>query len=116
MHLPDALDDCGDVPGLELYRATAAHMASHMMYSTAPISTEGLSPAQMFFIGQIEDARIEYKAINEFPGLKKLWRSLMDVASEDKVEHPTMSLLERFAVMLLDDSVTCDDQELNALA
>ncbi|NOQ88592.1 MAG: VWA domain-containing protein, partial [Gammaproteobacteria bacterium] len=116
LHLPDALDDCGDVPGLELYRATAAHMASHMMYSTAPISAEGLSPAQMFFIGQIEDARIEYKAISEFPGLKKLWRSLMDVASEEKVEHPTMTVLERFAVMLLDDSVSCDDAELNALA
>ncbi|MFV2005620.1 MAG: VWA domain-containing protein, partial [Gammaproteobacteria bacterium] len=93
LHLPDALDDCGDVPGLELYRATAAHMAAHMMYSTAPISAEGLSPAQMFFIGLVEDARIEYKAINEFPGLKKLWRSLMDVPGEEKVEHPTMPLL-----------------------
>ncbi len=120
LHLPDALDDCGDIPGLELYRATAAHMASHMMYSTAPISAEGLSPAQMFFIGLVEDARIEYKAINEFPGLKKLWRSLMDVPREDKgeekAEHPTMPLLEKFSIMLLDSTVNSDDKELNALA
>ena len=116
LHLPDALDDCGDIAGLELYRATAAHMASHMVYSSAPISAEGLSPAQMFFIGLVEDARIEYKAISAFPGLKKLWRSLMDVPGEEKVEHPTMPILEHFAVMMLDDTVTSDDEELNVLA
>lgn len=116
LHLPDALDDCGDIPGLELYRATAAHMASHMMYSSEPISAEGLSPAQMFFIGLVEDARIEYKAINEFPGLKKLWHSLMDVISEEKPEHPTMPMLEHFAVMLLDATITSDDEELNVIA
>ncbi len=116
LHLPDALDDCGDIPGLELYRATAAHMAAHIVYSSAPISAEGLSPAQMFFIGLIEDARVEYKAINEFPGLKKLWRSLMAVPGEEKVEHPSMPLLERFAMMLLDDATTSADEELNVLA
>ncbi len=116
LHLPDAVDDYSDITGLELYRATAAHMASHMMYSTAPISAEGLSPAQMFFIGLMEDARIEYKAISEFPGLKKLWRSLMNVSSEEKVEHPTMQLLEQFSVMLLDEKVTSDDKQLNEFA
>lgn len=115
-HLPDALDDCGDVPGLELYRATAAHMAAHMQYSSSPISAEGLSPAQMFFIGQVEDARVEYKAIQEFPGLKKLWRSLMNVEGEEKIEHPTMPILMHFSKMLLDSTVTSDDAELNTIA
>lgn len=116
LHLPDALDDYGDVAGLEVYRATAAHMAAHMVYSSAPISAEGLSPAQMFFIGLIEDARIEYKAISEFPGLKKLWRMLMEVPSEEKPEHPTMPLLEQFSLMLLDETASSDDQELNVFA
>jgi hypothetical protein len=116
LHLPDALDNYGDVPGLEVYRATAAHMAAHMSYSTVPISAEGLSPAQMFFIGLIEDARVEYKAVKDFPGLKKLWRTLMEVPSEEKPEHPTMPILEHFALMLLDDSLSSDDQELNTLA
>ncbi len=116
LHLPDALDDCGDIPGLELYRATAAHMASHMIYSSEPISAEGLSPAQMFFIGLVEDARVEYKAINEFPGLKKLWLSLMNVPSEEKVEHPTMTVLEHFSKMLLDITQSSDDNELNVIA
>lgn len=118
LHLPDALDDYGDVAGLEVYRATSAHMAAHMAYSTAPISAEGLSPAQMFFIGLIEDARIEYKAIKEFPGLKKLWRSIMEVPhdADAKIEHPSMPILERFAISLLDSAISIDDEQLNELA
>ncbi|WP_455208795.1 VWA domain-containing protein [Kaarinaea lacus] len=116
IHMPDAVDDFGEVPGLELYRATAAHMAAHLCYTESRISAEQLSPAQMFFIAFIEDARVEYKAIAEFPGLKKLWRSLLDAEYEGDVEHPAMIVLERLALMLLDSGVTCDDEELNAFA
>ena len=112
--MPDAVDDINDIKGLELYRATAAHMASHLCYSTSAISAEQLSPAQMFFIGFIEDARIEYKAINAFPGLRKLWRSLLDVDYEEGVEHPSMLVLERIALMLIDSNVASDDQELDS--
>jgi len=114
LHLPDALDDIGDVPGLEVYRATSAHMAAHMVYSSAPISAEELSPAQMFFIGLLEDARVEYKAVQEFPGLKRLWKSLIEVSHEDAPEHPTMPILEHVALMLLDASVRIKDVELSA--
>ena len=115
-HLPDAVDDIGQdenkIKGLELYRATAAHMASHLCYTSAPISAEELSPAQMFFIGFMEDARIEYKAANDFPGLRKLWRSLLNIDYEEDVEHPTMLVLERIALMLLDKNVSTDDKAL----
>ena len=115
-HLPDAVDDLGKdenkIAGLELYRATAAHMASHLCYSTSAISAEALSPAQMFFIGFMEDARVEYKATLAFPGLKKLWRALLDQEYEDDVEHPTMLVLERIALMLMDRNVSTDDKEV----
>lgn len=118
LHMPDAVDDIGPddnkVPGLELYRATAAHMAAHMCYSSEPISAEQLSPAQMFFIGMIEDARVEYKAINDFPGLKKLWTSLLTIADADEEpEHPTMKLLEHVALMLIDNKQTSNDEQIN---
>ncbi|MGB5727137.1 MAG: nitric oxide reductase activation protein NorD [Thiogranum sp.] len=116
VHMPDAVDAMGDISGLELYRATSAHMAAHICYTSARISAEQLSPAQMFFIGLAEDARIEYKAIKEFPGLKKLWRSLLLLEYEESVEHPTIPVLEHFALMLLDSSERSDDEELNALA
>lgn len=118
IYMPDAVDDVGSgddkVAGLELYRATAAHMAAHMAYTESAISAEMMSPAQMWFIGFLEDARIEYKASNDFPGLKKLWRNLLKITDEDEhPEHPTMLILEHIALMLLDSSVTIDDEEIS---
>ncbi|HEC20215.1 MAG TPA: VWA domain-containing protein, partial [Gammaproteobacteria bacterium] len=113
LHMPDAVDDIEGIPGLELYRATAAHMASHLMYTTASMSAEQLSPAQMFFIGLLEDARVEYKAVQKFPGLKKLWVSLMKVEYSEPVEHETIPILEHLALQLLDPTVTSDDEQLN---
>ena len=119
LHLPDAVDniehDDINIPGLELYRATAAHMAAHLCYTTAPISAEQLSPAQMFFIGFIEDARVEYKATKDFPGLKKLWTSLMTLEKNEEIEHPTMAVLEHIALMLIDSTVSSDDEQINLI-
>ncbi len=120
LYLPDALDNLGSgdnaIPGLEVYRATAAHMASHMMYSNSSVSAEQLSPAQMFFVGLLEDARIEYKAVKVFPGLKTLWASIMQVQYEEPVEHETVPVLEHLALQLLDGSIKGDDEQLNAFA
>jgi hypothetical protein len=116
VHMPDAVDALGDITGLELYRATAAHMAAHVCYTKSRISAEQLSPAQMFFIALVEDARIEYKAIRDFPGLKKLWRSLLVLDYEDATEHDTIPILEHFALQLLDASVQSGDEQLNAIA
>ncbi len=113
-HLPDAVDDIGDISGLEVYRATAAHMAAHMAYTREPISAEQLSPAQMYFIGFMEDARVEYKAVSEFPGLKKLWAALLSFDYEAAVEHPTVEVLEKVALALLDPARLTGDDELDA--
>lgn len=118
LHMPDALDDLGPkehaIAGLEIYRATAAHMACHLMYSRSSVSAEQLSPAQMFFVGLLEDARVEYKAVKSFPGLKKLWVSLMQVEYDEPVEHDTVPVLEKLALQLLDETVKGDDEQLNA--
>lgn len=115
-HMPDAVDDVGDIAGLELYRATAAHMAAHICYTEVPLSAEQLSPAQMNFIGLVEDARIEYKAVNDFPGLKRLWGALLSIEHDSPPEHPAMRLLEQVSLMLLDASVKGKDGELNSFA
>jgi nitric oxide reductase NorD protein len=95
-----------------VYRATAAHMAAHLMYTQAAMEADQLSPAQMFFIGLLEDARIEYKAAQAFPGLRRLWIQLMSKEYEGEVEHPTMAVLERIALMLLQPEVRSDDREV----
>lgn len=86
MHLPDAFDDFVQrekdgteirrVPGLELYRATAAHCAAHIVYTTTPISAESLNPMQMAIIGVVEDSRVERLASRAFPGIAQLWSQL----------------------------------------
>ena len=116
LHMPDAVDSMGDIKGLEVYRAISAHMAAHLCYTHRAISAEQLSPAQMFFIGHLEDARIEYCAVQAFPGLKKLWKALLETPYTGSVEHPTVEVLEHLALMLLDSSVRSDDEELNAFA
>lgn len=116
MHLPDAVDPIGGVSGLELYRAMAAHQAAHLQYTTARISAEQLTPAHMFFIALIEDARVEYKAALEFPGLHKLWGSLLALRYDARAEHPTVELLEAFAHRLNDPTIATGHDGLDALA
>lgn len=115
LHLADALDNHGDVQGLELYRACAGHLAAHMIYTRATISAQELSPAQMWFIGFVEDARVEYCAAQDFPGLRKLWRSIMQVPREGRVEHPTVEALEQTALALLDGAFKVVDAEAAAI-
>lgn len=116
MHLPDAVDAVEDVSGLEFYRAMAAHQAAHMQYTSAPISAEQLSPAQMFFIGVIEDARVEYCAAKDFPGLRKLWGRLLALRYEAQLEHATVEAVERFAHRLNDPEADAGETALNELA
>ena len=116
IHLPDAVDEVGGIGGQELYRAMAVHMAAHMMYTPAPISAEQLSPAQMFFIGFMDDARVEYNAVQNFPGLKTLWGALLQLTHEQPPLHPTIARLERLALSLLDAGARIDDPQLQALA
>ena len=115
LHLPDAVDAIGEVSGMELYRAQAAHLAAHLCYTTDALPDEGLSPAQKFCIGLIEDARIEYRAAAHFPGLQKLWGSLLAIEHREAAEHPTVDRLERFVCGLHDATPSTNDVELDQL-
>ncbi len=107
IHLPDAFDSFRGIDGIEIFRAAAAHCAAHMVYTREPLSAEQLSPAQMKFVELFEDARVEYLASQEFPGLNKLWLSFIvnEPASDDDVVklHPTLELMIRMVRALLDE-------------
>jgi nitric oxide reductase NorD protein len=129
LHLPDAFDDFivpagehsaplqragegsgeGDirVPGLELYRATAAHCAAHLVYTKVPISAETLNPMQMAVISVIEDARVEALSIAAFPGLKKVWAKLHTIQAGQA--ETAGDYLNRLARALLDSDFKDDD-------
>ncbi len=115
LHLPDAVDDAGPVAGLDLYRAMCAHLAAHIVHTHEAQSAEGLAPAQQFFIGLLEDARVERCAIEQFPGMRALWRSLMEQQVSEEAEHPTLPLIERTALALLAAEERVGDEEIDAL-
>ncbi|MEW5787138.1 MAG: nitric oxide reductase activation protein NorD [Pseudomonadota bacterium] len=112
LHLPDAFDDFAPeghepVSGLELYRATAAHCAAHVVETRQPISAEALNPMQMAVISVIEDARVETLSIRRFPGLKAMWAKLHIATPQQNV---TMGdYLDRLARALLDETYQDDD-------
>ncbi|TSA22688.1 MAG: nitric oxide reductase activation protein NorD [Betaproteobacteria bacterium] len=112
LHLPDALDDFtlegfDPVSGLELYRATAAHCAAHMVETKTPISAEALNPMQMAVISVIEDARVEALTIRRFPGMKPLWAKLH--TATPAMTTSMGDYLNRLARALLDDSYADSD-------
>ncbi len=111
MHLPDAFDDVaggdGTVSGLELYRATAAHCAAHLVYTREPISAEALNPLQMAVISVIEDGRIEALAIRAFPGLRQRWARLHTAQAGQA--STVGDYLNRLARALLDGDYRDDD-------
>ncbi|MDH5353882.1 MAG: VWA domain-containing protein [Gammaproteobacteria bacterium] len=102
IHLPDAFDDFGGIKGIEIYRASAAHGAAHMIYTETPFEVEGLSVAQMECVDLFEDARIEHLAIQKFPGLRKLWLSFFQ-GSQPEGQHEAVSCMMQLSRMLLGD-------------
>lgn len=112
IHLPDAYDDFvppqGDaVPGLQVYRAAAAHAAAHLVSTREPVSAEALSPWQMAVIGVIEDARVETLAVRRFPGLRDLWARFHTVTPAQG--DTAGDYLSRLARALLDEDYRDDD-------
>ena len=112
LHLPDAYDDFAPegmepVSGLELYRATAAHCAAHVVETRVPISAEALNPLQMAVISVVEDARVEALSIRRFPGLKQLWAKLHTATPE--MDASVGDYLNRLARALLDESYQDND-------
>ncbi len=119
VHLPDAFDDFelenGEkIKGMEIYRASAAHVAAHIVHSRFKADTDQYNAVQKMMIGMVEDARVEKLSINEFPGLRHIWLSLLPVDSNaDDENHST--LLDRIAKSLLDDNYS-DDHPLVSTA
>ncbi len=75
LHIPDVYEDLGTVSGLNRYYALIAHMLAHKKWTT-PLLDDNFSVFQHIAIEVFEDARIEHLAMQQYPGLRKLWLSL----------------------------------------
>ena len=81
IHLPRHYASHQGVALRDLYRAAAAHAAAHCVFSTQQFERKKLKPVQMAIISLLEDARVEQLAIQEMPGLRRLWRQFFSIHS-----------------------------------
>jgi hypothetical protein len=95
IRIPPGLED-----GLTLYRATVAHAAAHLTWSTGKFPLRGLRPVQLALVGLLEDARVEQLALREMPGLRNLWGPYHVIVPGVAVSAP--ALLARLARALID--------------
>ncbi len=81
IHLPDSYEDLHDVKGIDRYRALLAHICAHLRWSE-PVMADNLSPFQRIAAEIFEDSRVEYLAMQEYPGISRLWKRLHPVPKE----------------------------------
>jgi hypothetical protein len=125
MRIPDVYDDVVDsdgntlVTGINRYRAVLAHMVAHRRWSSQMIA-DNFSPFQRISIEILEDSRVEYLAIKEYPGLKKLWLSLHPVPVEGECNEKGVSCIRHRLAMLsyaiLNEDHGYKDKDINITA
>lgn len=100
IHLPDVYDDLPNgVRGIDRYRALLAHLSAHRRWTTNLIA-DNFSPFQRMSVEIFEDSRVEYLAMQEFPGLRQIWCKLHPVPSEDiEKEEGVSYILHRLAIL-----------------
>jgi hypothetical protein len=103
LRVPDVYDDAksrsGVVKGIDRYRALLAHMAAHQRWSTK-IVADNYSPFQRVGIELLEDCRVEYLAMREYPGLRNLFLALHPRPAEDGCKPEEESCIRHRLAML----------------
>ncbi len=82
------------------FQAAAAHAAAHLVFSQHRFDPAGLRPVTQAILGALEDARVEWLASRELPGLRRLWLPFHAAVMSDTPSFE--DLLRRLARSLLD--------------
>lgn len=99
IRLPDVYDERQGISGLDRYRAALAHMAAHRRWSR-PLYADNYSPFQRLAIEFFEDARVEWLATRQYPGLRRIFIALHPVPVEGACDPTTHSCLRHRLAML----------------
>ncbi len=98
LHIPDVYEDLGAISGINRYRAVIAHLMAHRLWSK-PFLADNFSVFQHICIEVFEDARVEYLAMQKFPGLRKLWLSLHPVPKPGACPDGWSSIRHKMAML-----------------
>ncbi len=99
IRLPDAYDDARDISGMDRYRAVLAHIAGHRRWTTT-IFADNFSPFQRMAVEFLEDSRVEYLAMREYPGLRRIFMALHPIPAEDACDPELESGVRHRLTML----------------
>jgi hypothetical protein len=87
------------VLGIDRYRAVLAHIAGHRRWTTA-IFADNFSPFQRMAAEFLEDSRVEYLAMREYPGLRRIFAALHPIPAEDTCDPELESGVRHRLAML----------------
>lgn len=101
IRVPDVYDadDKTGVPGIDRYRALLAHIAAHRRWSSTVIA-DNYSPFQRLAVDFFEDARVEHLAMQDYPGLRRLFLALHPTPVEGACNPEQESCLRHRLAML----------------
>lgn len=99
IRLPDIYTEFNNVPPQKRYMALVSHLLAHHKYTTRVVA-DNVSPQQRMFAEVFEDARVEYLLMLEYPGLRKLWLSLIPNSGEDDCDGEIFSCIRHRAIIL----------------
>ncbi len=99
IRIPDVYDDLNGVSGIDRYRITLAHIAAHRRWST-PIIADNFSPFQRIAIEHLEDCRVEYLMLQQYPGLRRYLLALHPAPVEGDCDNEKESCVRHRLAML----------------
>lgn len=98
--VPDRLRGVPADRAAALYRAALAHAGAHLRFSGPRFPVGGLKPIQVALVSLVEDARVEHRAMAEYPGLFRVWRPFHAAEPGGVANAP--GLMARLARALID--------------
>ncbi|WP_176957594.1 nitric oxide reductase activation protein NorD [Mariprofundus sp. KV] len=113
IRIPDVYDDDRGVSGINRYRAALAHMAAHRRWSQKMV-VDNWSPFQRLAVETFEDSRVEYLAMQRFPGLRKIFLALHPIPDEKALQLEDTSLINLRLAMVSRAILDPDYQYENA--
>ncbi len=119
IRLPDVYDDLDEISGINRYRAALAHMAAHRRWSTRMV-VDNWSPFQRLGVEIFEDCRVDYLAMQRYPGLKPLFLALHPIPDESLLDDPEVSAIRIKLAMvsraMLDPDYKYDNTDIREFA
>jgi len=76
-----------------------AHIIAHRRWTTS-ISADNLSPSQRMAVEVLEDCRVEFLAMHEYPGLRPIFTALHPIPAEDACDNEKESGVRHRLAML----------------